>query len=76
MTKATKPPSAKQLHNEEALKIYAGFLCALIFLVIAARGLRKLCDRTPLPKVSQGLLDDGRKACLLIFRYGKIHLVL
>lgn len=66
-----KPPSPKQLKNEEALEIYAAFLCGLIILVIVARGLRKICDKTAVPEVSQGLRDDGRKACILVFRYAK-----
>ena len=64
-----KPPTPKQLKNEEALKIYAAFLCGLIILVIGGRGLRKLCDKFIVPEKSKGLRDDGHKACLLVFRY-------
>lgn len=44
MMNATKPPSIKQLRNEEALKIYAGLLGSFIFLVVAGRWLRTAPD--------------------------------
>ena len=68
MSLDAKPPSPKQLKNEEALKIYAAFLCGLIILVIGARGLRRLCDKTPVPEVSWGLRAGAHKACLLVYR--------
>lgn len=40
----SKPPSAKQLKNEQALIIYAAFLIGLILLVVAAHQLESSRD--------------------------------
>ncbi|EXL51788.1 hypothetical protein FOCG_07611 [Fusarium oxysporum f. sp. radicis-lycopersici 26381] len=61
-----KPPSTKQLKNEEALTKYAAFLCGLMLLVIGIRWLRNIYITSPHLKTSASLSTYGREACLLV----------
>lgn len=72
-----KPPSTKQLKNEEALTKYAAFLCGLMLLVIGIRWLRNIYITSPHLKTSASLSTYGREACLLVLEFVKAseHLV-
>jgi hypothetical protein len=72
-----KPPSIKQLKNEEALTKYAAFLCGFMLFVTAIRCLRNICIKSPHSKTSASLPTYGCDACLLVFQYVKAsgHLV-
>ncbi|KAI3576560.1 hypothetical protein IWW34DRAFT_668043 [Fusarium oxysporum f. sp. albedinis] len=61
-----KPPSTKQLKNEEALTKYAAFLCGLMLLVIGIRWLRNIYITSPHLKTSASLSTYRREACLLV----------
>jgi hypothetical protein len=63
-----KPPSPKQLKNEEALTKYAVFLCGLMLFITAARWLRKLCIKSPPLKTPAPSSSYGHEACLLVFQ--------
>ncbi|KAH8898637.1 hypothetical protein GQ53DRAFT_791004 [Thozetella sp. PMI_491] len=68
VVQALRPPSAKQLRNEEALKIYAGFLCSLIAFVTVARRLRGFLNKSPGSKASNEFQYASRKGSLLVLR--------
>jgi len=61
-----KNPTFKQPKNEQTLKIYATFLCALILVVVVARRLQAAWDKNPTP-------HDRRDAYLQAFRYVSPH---
>ncbi|KAF7540733.1 hypothetical protein G7054_g1190 [Neopestalotiopsis clavispora] len=52
---AMKPPTLKQLKNENALEVYAVFLCGLIIVVSASHWLYDHCSKTPGPLTPQRL---------------------
>lgn len=47
-----KNPTFKQPRNEQTLKIYTAFLCGLMVVVVGARWLQRISDRTPVPRTS------------------------
>lgn len=66
-----KPPTLKQLKNEKALTIYAGFLCGIILSVIAARYLHGYYNKVLDSKCSHALQDPSHRTRAPVFRYVK-----
>ncbi|KAH6689505.1 ferric reductase NAD binding domain-containing protein [Plectosphaerella plurivora] len=63
---APKIPFPKQLRNEQAVTIYAGFLCGLIVCVASARWWHAWCNRTSRPSSVGGVRSFSRRARILI----------
>lgn len=64
-----KPPSQKQLNNEEALKVYAVFLAGLVILGVVAHGVRRYPNKDVPPTVSKDLRSLNFKAVQLSSKY-------